>query len=190
MTRRKQWGVRVLYIKHGAAANYWQVWFSSHFFNFLSPLIQCNFLIEPLTIAQIQFPLFQVLRRHPYLLTQINIAFRGGQVDAFFIKYKWDLPKKCHSHNHLQSLFLTKELWSKQFFNQNLHKEHSSKIMDFDTILKMFTQFPAAFSTWGDIQRRGAGQPEQQGILSQLSPDSLWRELINDHWSYYFCEGI
>ena len=54
----------------------------------LSPLIQCNFLIEPLTIAQIQFSLFQVLRRHPYLLTQINIAFRGGQVDAFFIKYK------------------------------------------------------------------------------------------------------
>ena len=83
------------------------------------------------------------------------------------------LTKKMPFSQSSSELIFNQRAVIKTGFNENLHKEHSSKIMDFDTILKMFTQFPAAFSTWGDIQRRGAGQPEQQGILSQLSPDSL-----------------
>ena len=81
------------------------------------------------------------------------------------------LTKKMPFSQSSSELIFNQRAVIKTVFNENHHKEHSSKIMDFDTILK--TQFPAAFPTWGDFQRRGASQPEQQGVLSQLSPDSL-----------------
>ena len=185
MTRRKQWGVRVLYIKHGAAANYWQVWFSSHFFNFLSPLIQCNFLIEPLTIAQIQFSLFQVLRRHPYLLTQINIAVRGGQVDAFFININESYQKIPSSSSELifnqRAVIKTVFQWKppqgtfllNNGFWHNPENVHS---------------VPGCLFNLGWLSTTRSGRTGTTGG----SVSTIARFFVKgaDHWSCYFCEGI